>query len=49
MYALLYILSNRLSSATVQTPNPRFEGIAGKRSLPVPRPLRGRAAPQAKH
>jgi len=29
------------------TPNPRFEGTAGKHSLPVPRPLRGRAAPQA--
>jgi hypothetical protein len=28
-------------------PNPRFEGTAGKRCLPVPRPLRGRAAPQA--
>lgn len=29
-------------------PNKRFEGTAGKRCLPVPRPLRGRAAPQAK-
>ena len=29
-------------------PNRRFEGTAGKQSLPVPRPLRGRAAPQAK-
>jgi hypothetical protein len=28
-------------------PNRRFEGTAGKRCLPVPRPLRGRAAPQA--
>jgi hypothetical protein len=28
-------------------PNPRFEGTAGKQRLPVPRPLRGRAAPQA--
>jgi hypothetical protein len=29
-------------------PNRRFEGTAGKHSLPVPRPLRGRAAPQAR-
>jgi hypothetical protein len=29
-------------------PNRRFEGTAGKLRLPVPRPLRGRAAPQAK-
>ena len=29
-------------------PNKRFEGTAGKHSLPGPRPLRGRAAPQAK-
>jgi hypothetical protein len=28
--------------------NPRFEGTAGKHSLPVPRGLRPRAAPQAK-
>ncbi|MBS1173951.1 MAG: hypothetical protein H6R05_82 [Burkholderiaceae bacterium] len=35
------------SSSLRPMPNPRFEGTAGKRSLPVPRPLRGRAAPQA--
>jgi len=33
-------------SATTARPNPAVEGTSGKRSLPVPRRLRPRAAPQ---
>ena len=33
-------------SLIYRKPNPRFEGAAGKRRVPVPRRLRRRAAPQ---
>lgn len=39
---------SRTPSEHNPAPNRRFEGTAGKLRSPVPRPLRGRAAPQAK-